>query len=97
MFPEDSHTEIHTHFKPEYHEAIREKQESIQFLDYFSYMDIQQPRSKINITDFWENIRNGTNDQKNFREKLLNQQKTQGTTQSWKIPPGIINSLNSRN
>ena len=61
-------------------------------------MDNIQPRTKIDLNTFWENIRNGTHDPHNFQEKLLqkNTPLTKGT-QSWKIPPGILTSLNSRN
>jgi len=61
-------------------------------------MDLKQPRAKFNDVTFWEDIRTEELDTHNFKSKL--EQKVNGTPgsiQSWKFPPGILTSLNSRN
>ena len=90
--------EQHEHFDSEYHSKVEQEQQSINFLDFFSYLDIPQTRKKINTTKFWEDIRNGSKDTHKFREKLLQKKnRTSSSTQSWKIPPGILTSLKSKN
>ena len=88
----------HLHFQEQYHKGIEQKQKEVNFVDFWDSMDIQQPRTVYNPKTFWDDIRSGEIDTHNFQTKLVEKQhKTPASTQSWKIPPGILSSLNSRN
>ena len=92
------HKDQHEHFDTEYHSKVEKEQKAINFLDFFSSMDVPQTKTKIDTDKFWEDIRNGSNDTHGFQKKLSQKKyRTSSGTQSWKIPPGILTSLNSKN
>ena len=96
----NSHTQpnhTHEHFTREYHLMIKERQDEINFTSFWHTFNLPTRQTKINIAKFWDDIKSGRHDPHKFQHKLLNKVNSWGqTTQSWKIPPGILSSLNSR-
>ena len=65
------HKDQHEHFDTEYHSKVEQEQQSINFLDFFSAMDVPQTKTRIDIDKFWEDIRDGSKDTHGFENKLL--------------------------